>query len=108
MENKELTQEEINELFDKAHEEKSKGKKQGQSMVEYALIIAFVSLVCFTALRGVGLQVRAMFSHINSSLSQVSQQQIVTNPPVNPPQPPTPPPPPPCKKYNKHGKCTKY
>ena len=47
---------------------RSKGKK-GQTLVEYALILAFVSVVAISVLINLGKQVKSVFSTISSQLS---------------------------------------
>jgi Flp pilus assembly pilin Flp len=45
-----------------------KGRK-GQTLVEYALILAFISVVAVSVLISLGQQVRGVYSKISSSLS---------------------------------------
>ncbi len=45
-----------------------KGRK-GQTLVEYALILAFISVVAVSILITLGQQVRGVYSKISSSLS---------------------------------------
>jgi Flp pilus assembly pilin Flp len=47
---------------------RSKGKK-GQTLVEYALILAFISVVAISVLISLGQQVKATYTKINSGLS---------------------------------------
>jgi Flp pilus assembly pilin Flp len=42
--------------------------KKGQTLVEYALIIAFLSVVAISVLINVGSSLRSLFSSINSQL----------------------------------------
>jgi Flp pilus assembly pilin Flp len=46
--------------------------KKGQTLVEYALILAFISVVAISVLLALGKQVTGIFSTINSQLSQAS------------------------------------
>jgi Flp pilus assembly pilin Flp len=43
--------------------------KKGQTLVEYALILAFISVVAIAILVAIGSNVGAVFSKINSQLS---------------------------------------
>ena len=43
--------------------------KKGQTLVEYALILAFISVVAISVLLTLGKQVTAVFSTINSQLA---------------------------------------
>jgi Flp pilus assembly pilin Flp len=43
-------------------------QKRGQTLVEYALILAFISVVAISVLIRLGNQVRAVFSTITSQL----------------------------------------
>ena len=72
-------------------------KRKGQAVVEYALILALVSTVCFFALRDLGQQLAVTFNRVTMSLSQVAQQQQEANP-ITPVVPPTP-----CNNGNGHG-----
>lgn len=44
--------------------------KKGQTLVEYALILAFISVVAISVLITLGNQVKAVFTTISSQLSQ--------------------------------------
>ena len=46
--------------------------RKGQTLVEYALILAFISVVAISVLINLGTTIRATFSKINSQL-QVAQ-----------------------------------
>jgi Flp pilus assembly pilin Flp len=46
-----------------------KNRKKGQTLVEYALILAFISIVAIVVLKSVGSQVKSKFSQISSALS---------------------------------------
>lgn len=46
-----------------------KGRK-GQTLVEYALILAFISVVAISVLISLGEQVKTTYTKINSELSQ--------------------------------------
>ena len=43
--------------------------KKGQTLVEYALILAFISVVAISVLIALGNQVKAVFTTINSQLA---------------------------------------
>jgi Flp pilus assembly pilin Flp len=43
-------------------------KKRGQTLVEYALILAFISVVAISVLINLGNTIRSTFSKINSQL----------------------------------------
>ena len=74
---------------------KKQSKKKGQSLVEYALVLALVSTVCFFALQSLGVQVRGILNRVAVTLNQVNQQVVVPEP--------TPIPPTPCNNGNGHG-----
>ena len=42
---------------------------EGQDLIEYALIVALISIVCVTALTTAGTQVNAIFSSIAAKLT---------------------------------------
>jgi Flp pilus assembly pilin Flp len=44
-------------------------KKSGQSLVEYALILALISVVAILVLRGIGTQVNARLGDVNGNLT---------------------------------------
>jgi Flp pilus assembly pilin Flp len=44
-------------------------KKKGQTLVEYALILAFVAILTISVLAALGRQITSQFSKINSSLN---------------------------------------
>jgi Flp pilus assembly pilin Flp len=44
-------------------------RKKGQTLVEYALILAFVSVVAITVLINLGKQVKSVFTTISSQLA---------------------------------------
>jgi len=46
-----------------------KRSKKGQTLVEYALILAFISIVAISVLIRIGTQIRIVFSTINSQLA---------------------------------------
>ena len=46
--------------------------KKGQTLVEYALILAFISVVAISVLIALGNQVRGTFSTISSQLASAS------------------------------------
>ena len=45
------------------------GSRRGQALVEYSLILAFISVLCIAVLGGFGEQVRGIFLSIISSLA---------------------------------------
>ena len=47
-----------------------KQNKSGQTLVEYALILAFISVVAIVVLQALGSKVTSVFSTINSKLDQ--------------------------------------
>jgi Flp pilus assembly pilin Flp len=55
----------------KKHFQKQKARR-GQTLVEYALILAFISVVAISVLINLGNTIRSTFSKINSQL-QVAQ-----------------------------------
>lgn len=65
-------------------------KRKGQSLVEYALILALVSTVCFFALSNLGQQVKSLLNRVAFDLQQVNQEQqeqVIYPEPVEPPTP---------------------
>ncbi len=46
--------------------------KKGQTLVEYALILAFISVVAISVLIALGQQVRSVFTTINNQLNQAT------------------------------------
>jgi Flp pilus assembly pilin Flp len=44
-------------------------QRQGQTLVEYALILAFISIVAISVLISLGKAVGAVFSRVNSNMS---------------------------------------
>jgi Flp pilus assembly pilin Flp len=46
--------------------------KKGQTLVEYALILAFISVVAISVLIALGNQVKQVFTSITSQLSQAN------------------------------------
>ncbi len=48
---------------------KSLRGRRGQTLVEYALILAFVSVITISVLASLGRQINGTFSKINSALS---------------------------------------
>jgi Flp pilus assembly pilin Flp len=51
---------------------KRRQSRKGQTLVEYALILAFIAVVAISVLINVGKTIRSVFSTINSQL-QVAQ-----------------------------------
>ncbi len=49
-----------------------KAKKSGQTLVEYALILAFIAVVAIVVLQALGTQVKSKFSQISSALQNAS------------------------------------
>jgi Flp pilus assembly pilin Flp len=47
---------------------KNRKSKKGQTLVEYALILAFISVVAISVLINLGNTIRSVFSTINSQL----------------------------------------
>jgi Flp pilus assembly pilin Flp len=47
-------------------------RKKGQTLVEYALILAFISVVAISVLINLGKQVKAVFSTVTSQLAYAS------------------------------------
>ena len=48
---------------------RQKRSKKGQTLVEYALILAFISIVAISVLIRIGTQIRIVFSTISSQLT---------------------------------------
>ena len=48
---------------------KSIRRRRGQTLVEYALILAFISVITISVLASLGRQINGVFSKINSSIS---------------------------------------
>ena len=48
---------------------RQKRNKKGQTLVEYALILAFISLVAISVLIRLGTQIKIIFTTINSQLA---------------------------------------
>lgn len=44
--------------------------KKGQTLVEYALILAFIAVVAIVVLQALGSQVTSKFSQVSSALNQ--------------------------------------
>jgi Flp pilus assembly pilin Flp len=51
---------------------RQKKNKKGQTLVEYALILAFISVVAISVLIALGNQVKSVFTTITSQLSVAS------------------------------------
>ncbi len=51
-----------------------KQNKSGQTLVEYALILAFISVVAIVVLQALGTKVTQVFSTINSKLDAAQSQ----------------------------------
>ena len=45
-----------------------KNGEEGQDLVEYALLVALIALVCVAAIQGVATGIETVFSNISSSL----------------------------------------
>ncbi len=48
---------------------KRRSRRRGQTLVEYALILAFISVVAISVLINLGNTVKAVFSKVNSQLA---------------------------------------
>jgi Flp pilus assembly pilin Flp len=48
---------------------RQKRSRKGQTLVEYALILAFIAVVAISVLIRLGTEVKSLFSSINSQLS---------------------------------------
>lgn len=46
--------------------------EQGQDLIEYALVVALISLVCVTALTDAGTQVKNIFESIKDKLTDAA------------------------------------
>ena len=46
-----------------------KNGEEGQDLVEYALLVALIALVCITGVNSVASSINTVFSNISSSLS---------------------------------------
>ena len=53
---------------------KLKRRQQGQTLVEYALILAFISVVAISVLVALGQHARALYSMINSQVNSANNQ----------------------------------
>ncbi len=63
----------INQLISRAKSTLRRAKsKKGQTLVEYALILAFISVVAISVLIALGNQVKSVFTTITSQLSVAS------------------------------------
>ena len=51
----------------------SRKSKSGQTLVEYALILAFISVVAIAVLRALGVQVSGVFNTINNKLAEAQR-----------------------------------
>jgi len=47
----------------------ARGQRSGQTLVEYALILAFISVVAIVVLQSLGSKVTSVYSTINAQLS---------------------------------------
>jgi pilus assembly protein Flp/PilA len=47
-------------------------RQEGQALVEYALILALIAVVSIAILQSLGLNVKRVFTSVNSSLSSVA------------------------------------
>jgi len=54
------------------HVWRSLGNKRGQTLVEYALILAFISVVAISVLIRLGDEIKVIFTTINSQLAYAS------------------------------------
>jgi Flp pilus assembly pilin Flp len=46
--------------------------RRGQTLVEYALILAFVAIITISVLASLGRQINSIFSRVNSGLSSAA------------------------------------
>ena len=46
-----------------------KNGEQGQDLVEYALLVALIALVCIASIKGVATAITTVFTNISSSLA---------------------------------------
>lgn len=53
----------------KIEEKKQNKKEKGASLVEYALLVALIAVICIAAVRAVGKSTSEKFSTINSGLA---------------------------------------
>jgi pilus assembly protein Flp/PilA len=44
-------------------------REEGQDLVEYALLVALIALVCVASINGVASAIKTVFSNISSSLA---------------------------------------
>ena len=51
-----------------------KRRRQGQTLVEYALILAFISIVAISVLVSLGQHARSLYSMINSQVNSANNQ----------------------------------
>ena len=56
-------------MKDKKIMRRSRQRKKGQTLVEYALILAFISVVAISVLMALGNQVKSVFTTITSQLA---------------------------------------
>jgi Flp pilus assembly pilin Flp len=64
-----------------------KRSKKGQSLVEYVLILALISIVSITILNAVGKSIKGVFEKVNSSLTvSTNTQNPVPSPVICPPR----------------------
>ena len=47
-------------------------RQEGQALIEYALILALIAVVSIAILQSLGLNVKRVFTSVNSSLSSVA------------------------------------
>jgi len=59
----------INKIITKAKVALRRRSKKGQTLVEYALILAFISVVAISVLIALGNQVKSVFTTITSQLA---------------------------------------
>lgn len=52
------------------HRQPEQRKQKGASLVEYALLVALISVIAIVAIRAVGTKVSQRFSNINSTLGR--------------------------------------
>ena len=53
--------------------------KEGQTLVEYALILAFISVVAISVLINLGTNLKGVYSQIDSGLSSAAGQSLIAD-----------------------------
>ena len=65
---------------------RSRGSKRGQTLVEYALILALISVVAISVLMSLGTQVKGVFTTISSQLAIAGSGGSAAATPAPPPR----------------------